>query len=744
MSDRPELNPSELDDRIRTLVARAVADAPEPPRVDPTVAGRDHHRRWWIGGGVTLAAAAAATIVAVATFVVDEDDRLVTTPATEPTIAPDTVPFTVPATEPSVAPTTVLESGPTSTAPTTQPTEQPVGVGGALVTAGPDGVIEHRGGESTVITTEPMRFAISLGDGRYLVQRASGYDTVGATESTPNDPADTAPLVLASDGTIKPLWLDAEPAFVTVHDVAVVDGQTLLLYTSAPQPPQSLDDDSGEVAYVIDLADPGADLYEIAQVSGWEYGVNRLHLASSGLIVGEWNAGPSHGLEVHAVPESPADFVELPTPEDLGLPNDGFGDCGDCPRAFSVTQDGSAVFWVDPSDDLSTVQLVTAPLDGTDVVPTSLGIPTDGDLVIDSDHDGRRTVLTFWPGQARPPLVLEADARDVGGITATIGLAADSAGQPDPPPSATPPPASPALPWRTVTAGPAGIVVAEDGKVVRDIDEPAERALLASDGTIVFQRRAGYDPFTAPDETIPQFVQPDDSVVPFAESANGWYELHDIEQIAGHGWMLLSETTQAANDSLTERASLIELDDFGVVDLGIIGGDEFGTSRLHLAENGVVVGTSGEETVNGLFARNAFDDLPETPTEPVVPTPADLGLEDRTGDCALCPNPFTITPDGTAVAWLEGQALVVHDIASGEQQRWSSDAFGHVLDGPDGSDRPVDLDVVRTADGTVLAVVNFAVDADAAPSPVALVASPDGGAELVILDGINTTLGPDG
>lgn len=262
-------------------------------------------------------------------------------------------------------------------------------------------------------------------------------------------------------------------------------------------------------------------------------------------------------------------------------------------------------------------------------------------------------------------------------------------------------------PWRTVTAGPDGIVVTEGGREVRRIDEPAARALLAPDGTIVFQRRAGYEPFSDPDETIPQMVQADGSIVPYTESVDGWYELHDIELVDGQQWLLVSMTAQAPNDSLTERATAIELSDFepgefGEVSLGQIGGDEFGTTRLHLARNGLVVGETSADVPGGLFAGNLLGS-PPPPLEPPMPTLAALGLEGRTGDCALCPDLFTVTPDGSTVAWMEGQAIVLHDLASGEQRRLSSDAVGHMIDGTS----RIDLDVALADDGTVVATLSY-------------------------------------
>src|SRR5262245_66654478 len=84
-----------LDTRIRELVARAVADAPRPPELDPSLlpgsepTPDNNHRGWWLGGGAAIVAAAA--LVTALLLVGDANDK-VSTPGTGPTVAPTPAP----------------------------------------------------------------------------------------------------------------------------------------------------------------------------------------------------------------------------------------------------------------------------------------------------------------------------------------------------------------------------------------------------------------------------------------------------------------------------------------------------------------------------------------------------------------------------------------------------------------------------------------------------------------------------
>jgi hypothetical protein len=264
MPDTPD-----LDTRIRELVARAVANAPPAPELEPVFELRRNHRPWWIGGGIAVTAAAAA--IAVFTFG-GQEDKVATIRATDPTVA--TVPETAPApsTPGTQAPDTAppASSGPPVTAPPTPGTG-----GGAVVTAGPDGVVRWVDGAPTTISTEPMAFAIGLGDGRILAQRFAGPITAPYGRAD----ADTAPVVIARDGTITELFgtVDWDGA-VRMHDLEIVDGRPLLLFSLAVG--MENPDTADETLYVVDL--DTAERTEIAQVGGWEFGTGRLHWPRAG------------------------------------------------------------------------------------------------------------------------------------------------------------------------------------------------------------------------------------------------------------------------------------------------------------------------------------------------------------------------------------------------------------------------------------------------------------------------------
>jgi hypothetical protein len=381
----------DLDTRIRELVARAVADAPSPPDIDPTALpelepGSDR-RRWWIGGGAAILAAAA--LVTALVLVGDTEDS-VSTPGTEPTVAPTPVPtVTVPTT---AAPTT---AAPTTAAPTT--TTSPPAVGpGAVLTAGPSGVVVHRGQRQRTLTSEPMVIALAAPDGRVIVQRHAGD---GAGQGWGD--ADTAPLVLGDDGSLRPLFDTVDwDGGVVLHDVEVVDGRLLLLFSlqvAMNVNPENAD----ETLYVIDL--DSAERTEVAaDVGGWEFGTSRLHLATTGLIVGEESAGASRGIFIDDVP-IPGRASPLPTPADLGL-EESYGDCSICPRTFTVSPDGRTIAWIDPADDGTANDLVVRSLDDGAESRSTLHEDVPATLLADIDVGADRYVLSFTNFGAEQPI----------------------------------------------------------------------------------------------------------------------------------------------------------------------------------------------------------------------------------------------------------------------------------------------------------------------------------------------------
>ena len=355
---------TELDDRIKALLARAIDDAPQPPdlgggvMINPQDNGSNRNR-WLLGGatGLGIAACIVGLLLInrpddVAEPMVPATDPTTTTipgDATESTLAP-IVTTTPPVTEPTgtdaTDPATTTEPPPASSPATTEP---PATTGPAtIVTAGADGV--HLDG--AMITTDPMSNAFAVPDGRVFMQRARVYQ--------PADPAETALLVvLPGSGTPEALAVPPElEAGLVLHDAAAVDGEVVLVVET--QPPLCPNPDSCTGAIWAYRPDSGR-IDQLQDKNVWEGGWDRLMLATTGLIVGTESESASHWATSFVVPGSGAEPLDLAA---LGI-DETYGDCSDCPNGFGIDPRGGFVSWFE--NDLETFQttISIAALDGT-------------------------------------------------------------------------------------------------------------------------------------------------------------------------------------------------------------------------------------------------------------------------------------------------------------------------------------------------------------------------------------------
>ena len=356
-------------------------------------------------------------------------------------------PVVLPADFPSAPPTTlegqaatlapsqsvfVNPSPPTTVPPATTVPSAPQVDRAAVVTAGPEGVVEHRDGESRTLTTEAMAIALGTGDGRVITQSKSGHSPNGSW----TDP-DTVPLELEPDGSLATLFGGADWDDATrLHDIEVVDGRRLLLYSRVrEQVPQEANED----LYVADLA-TGERTLVSAGVGGWEFGTGRLHLASTGLVVGEWQSEASHGLAIHFVPGSPAADTGVPTPADLGLGlglEESYSDCADCPYTFTVTSDGATIAWI-ADGQLVATSLTSESGEAEPIVAVPPGTVADVDLA------GEAAVLSFF-GTEQAPVIVPLDGSDpvaLEGVTAALSPNGEPAAPPEPSPETTVPAAT--------------------------------------------------------------------------------------------------------------------------------------------------------------------------------------------------------------------------------------------------------------------------------------------------------------
>jgi hypothetical protein len=172
-----------------------------------------------------------------------------------------------------------------------------------------------------------------------------------------------------------------------------------------------------ESLYVVDLATQ--DRVSLGSVGGWEASTGRLHLATTGLIVGEELDGPAHKPLVTAVPGSPA-AADEPTAASLGWEED-YGGCFECPRDFTVSADGVTVAWVRDTPPV----LDTRPVDPPGEVEPFPTVPDTEPRYVDLRSSDRAALIAYHEpesagGPAPPPVVVEAD----GTVTTLEGVAA--------------------------------------------------------------------------------------------------------------------------------------------------------------------------------------------------------------------------------------------------------------------------------------------------------------------------------
>ena len=343
----------ELDDRIRQLLGRAIADAPNPPDLEGLTVTpnteQTHRNRWLLGGATGLGIAACIVGILLISRPADVAEPVV--PATQPTTTVPTVTDTTPVSTPAPAPTpSETPASTTSTAPSTTASTEPPPANefATITTAGANGVQL----DGAVITTEPMASAFAVPDGRVFMQRTRAYQ--------PADVSETALfVVLPGSGTPQALAVPPElEVGLILHDAAAVGGEVVLVVETQPPLCAAPEPCSGAVwAFRPDTGQ--LDLLQERNV--WEGGWDRLMLATTGVIVGTETESSSHWATSFVVPGSGAEPLDLAL---LGI-DEMYGDCSDCPNGFGIDPRGGFVSWIET--DLETFQttMTIAALDGT-------------------------------------------------------------------------------------------------------------------------------------------------------------------------------------------------------------------------------------------------------------------------------------------------------------------------------------------------------------------------------------------
>jgi hypothetical protein len=363
----------DLDARIRSVVADAVAAAPPPPdldaeassRVAPVVALRAVRSRRWLAPAAAVLTAAAAVVGLV--FVANRDADTAVVPGTD-----------------------VIELA------------APVNV----VTAGSDGVwVVGSDGQRTQWWDQSAAFAVQASDGSLIVQRFAGgvYPSDGSDAAW--EPADTLPLRLVGPNAYPVLLSEDLPnGWYTLQDVATLrDGRTIALLTRRALAivgveaglgfVHAVDVQTGEIVYST-----GTNPFNFA---------GRLHLSENGIIVAAWLTGDSPRLWSDVVPGK-----GLPAPHgieraDVGLQDSYPDSCTDCPRMYAIDRTGAVLGWLEGDDlvlhSLATETLRRVPLGGRAGGATSIDIELGGE----GDLGGPLVVAIEYGGDVPNGIVVD-------------------------------------------------------------------------------------------------------------------------------------------------------------------------------------------------------------------------------------------------------------------------------------------------------------------------------------------------
>lgn len=584
------MHSDDLDARIRGLVADAVAGAPDAPELPTTrTVAVTAPRRPMVWAGIGIAAA-AALIGALVWTGKDSPDGIV--PATS-------------------------DSGSTTSAPVIA---WPEGV--SVLVASERGIeqVSSEGGSAVVTRVfddAPVSRAIMLEDGSIVYQRTRG---------------DIEVLTPALQPAGEPLVTDDGSGTTSLEDADAPNGSLRLVYRT-PSPDDASSFQLGawfqpdEPRYT---SPPGA----------WAVGYRRFSIVDQSSVIAA-------------------------TVDDTGQRSTfgfGFGDGEQTAPGFEqpylVVGNGAGSYAVLRAD--GKVEM-TGVVSG---VIADLGDPT---LVADIDLRGEWLVAQFTDGSATLVHTADGTEYDVPVANGTVMLSryALPTTQPTPttvpttePSTSVPSAAQPAM----VTTGLNGVWEYGPAGPVQWTTEQMAIAVKAPDGSMIVQRKAGNgegDNWTIAD-TLPLRIaspgaEPQDlfeQLMPAADVVPGWYTVHDAATVLERPLLVLDRQAAQSQGIETPNGALLVLDlsTGSLEQIGTVGGWEEGISRLHLAENGLVVGEWYSGVSRGLFIMSILDE--------VARSAADLGLESQYDDCGDCPRLYTVSRDGSTIAWLDGTTLV--------------------------------------------------------------------------------------
>jgi len=192
------------------------------------------------------------------------------------------------------------------------------------------------------------------------------------------------------------------------------------------------------------------------------------------------------------------------------------------------------------------------------------------------------------------------------------------------------------------------------------LGEAQQMALVLGDGRLVVQANGGRIAASAAETTV-YLVSADGRkqvVVSPTPGSSEFITLHDAFQRDG-AWHALVTIHSGSNiDDSQDDLVMVNLETGVRTSLAYVGGWEDGAGRFTVA---------GDLAVSEFYVTVTRGPLFISLVDGTTPDPGIFGIAPGYDDCSVCPSLFAISPDGTELAWVEGEFVVIADTATGDQ-----------------------------------------------------------------------------
>lgn len=219
-----------------------------------------------------------------------------------------------------------------------------------------------------------------------------------------------------------------------------------------------------------------------------------------------------------------------------------------------------------------------------------------------------------------------------------------------------------------VVASTEGVFLEASAGTTRVFDGTFDVVLPVGDGTYLAQARSGRD--ADPLDTSILRISVGNAPIRVLEPTEGvdeWFTLHDVGVRNGSFTALVTVATGTLSDDSVEEIVLLPLDTRER--RTVFTRDAWRSTIAHLTfGDGIVVGdvideSSPTDVGNRPLLLGILDSPDGTITAEAI-APAPFGLADSYSECFVCPRVFGVDTSGERLGWVEGDLLVVVDIAS--------------------------------------------------------------------------------